>query len=122
FLQMVETVRKNLSMATKSKLVVDDDPTFTLFDLGAFGVSSFIPLILPPQSCCLAVGCLQKKVAVVNDALAIRNMIQVTLACDPRGIDGVTAARFLNKLKHEIESVRPDTDPDWLGCDPGAPV
>ncbi|MBN2235507.1 MAG: 2-oxo acid dehydrogenase subunit E2, partial [Opitutales bacterium] len=119
FLQMVETVRKNLSMATKSKLVVDDDPTFTLFDLGAFGVSSFIPLILPPQSCCLAVGCLQKKVAVVNDALAIRNMIQVTLACDPRGIDGVTAARFLNKLKHEIESVRTDTDPDWLGGDPG---
>ena len=119
FLQMVETVRKNLSMATKSKLVVDDDPTFTLFDLGAFGVSSFIPLILPPQSCCLAIGCLQKKVAVVNDALAIRNMIQVTLACDPRGIDGVTAARFLNKLKHEIESVRPDTDPDWLGSDPG---
>ena len=119
FLQMVETVRKNLSMATKSKLVVDDDPTFTLFDLGAFGVSSFIPLILPPQSCCLAIGCLQKKVAVVNDALAIRNMIQVTLACDPRGIDGVTAARFLNKLKHEIESVRQDTDPDWLGSDPG---
>lgn len=76
--------------------------TFTISNLGMFGVEEFTALLNPPEAAILAVGAARKQVVVRDDAMAIRTMMQLTLTVDHRVFDGARAARFLATLTELI--------------------
>lgn len=80
--------------------------TFTISNLGMFGISSFTAIINPPQSAILAVGGLVRKPVVVddNDTVAVRPMMNLTLGADHRIVDGAVAAAFLADLVEVLET------------------
>ena len=79
--------------------------TFSVSNLGSFGIDSFTAIINPPGSAILAVGAM-KKVPVVNEKgeLSVGDVMKLTLSCDHRVIDGATGARFLDALKNSFEN------------------
>ncbi|MDP7396057.1 MAG: dihydrolipoamide acetyltransferase family protein [Lentisphaeria bacterium] len=77
--------------------------TFTITSLGMYGISKFMPIINPPECAILAIGAVEKRAVPVNDAVAVREMMTLTLAADHRGVDGAVAAQFLNRLKALLE-------------------
>lgn len=81
-------------------------PTFTISNLGMFGIRQFRAIINPPESAILAVGSVVRKPVVINeqDEVAVRPMLTLTLSADHRVIDGAVAARFLQDLVHGIET------------------
>jgi len=78
--------------------------TFTITNVGMFGVDSFDPIIVPPQSCILGVCRVAEKPVVVDGQIAIRSMMNLSLSFDHRVLDGVPAAQFLQTLKGLLES------------------
>ncbi len=78
--------------------------TFTISNLGMFDIEEFTAIINPPDACILAVGSIIKKPIVKNDAIAIGNMMKVTLSCDHRVVDGATGAQFLHTLRQYLEN------------------
>lgn len=78
--------------------------TFTITNIGMFGVDSFDPIIVPPQSCILGVCRVAQKPAVVDGELAVRWMMNLCLSIDHRVLDGVPGAQFLQTLKGLLES------------------
>ncbi len=78
--------------------------TFTISNLGMFGIESFTAIINPPDSCILAVGGIQDEPVVKNGALAVAKVMRVTLSCDHRAVDGATGAQFLQTVKDYLES------------------
>jgi pyruvate dehydrogenase E2 component (dihydrolipoamide acetyltransferase) len=79
--------------------------TFTITNLGTFGIDFFTPIINQPESAILGVGKLDRKVKVVEgDKIAIRSVMNLCLAFDHRVIDGVPAALFLGRVKEVLES------------------
>ncbi len=78
--------------------------TFTLTNLGPFGVDSFFPVINPPETGILAVGRIIDKQVVVGGKIEIRPMMGLTLAVDHRVIDGAPAAQFLSDIKKNLEN------------------
>jgi len=77
--------------------------TFTISNLGGFGVECFNAIVSPPECAILAVGAIIKQPVVVNDEIVIRPMMQITLSFDHRIIDGAPAARFLASVKANLE-------------------
>jgi pyruvate dehydrogenase E2 component (dihydrolipoamide acetyltransferase) len=77
--------------------------TFTISNLGMFGIEEFTAIINPPDSCILAVGSIMEKPIVKDGALAVGNMMKVSLSCDHRTVDGATGAKFLNTFKAILE-------------------
>ena len=92
--------------ARNGSLVLDEvsGGTFTITNLGMFGVHTFIPIINPPESAILAAGVIEDKPVVVNGQIAIRPRMNLTLVFDHRVLDGAGAASFLRTLKEELES------------------
>ncbi len=78
--------------------------TFTITNIGMFGVDSFDPIIVPPQSCILGVCRVADKPVVVDGQIAIRSMMNLCLSIDHRVLDGVPGAQFLQTLKGLLES------------------
>jgi pyruvate dehydrogenase E2 component (dihydrolipoamide acetyltransferase) len=78
--------------------------TFTISNMGAFGVDSFIAIINVPEASILASGAINDRVAVVNSEFVLRKMMDVTLSADHRVVDGVYAAKFLQKVKNLLET------------------
>ncbi len=78
--------------------------TFTISNLGMYGIEEFTAIINPPDACILAVGGIQKKPIVKNDAIQIGSMMRVTLSSDHRVVDGATGAEFLNSFKSYLEN------------------
>ena len=78
--------------------------TFTITNHGVSGSLFATPIINQPQSAILGVGVMQKRVVVINDAIAIRPMVYLTLTFDHRVLDGAVADRFMAKLKEALES------------------
>ena len=79
--------------------------SFTISNLGMFGVSRFTAIINPPQVAILAVGAIENRVvALDNGALASRPCMSVNLAGDHRAVDGAACARFLQRLKEVLET------------------
>jgi len=79
--------------------------TFTISNLGMFGVSRFTAIINPPQVAILAVGAIENRVvAAGSDAFAVRPQLTLNLAADHRVVDGALAARFLARLKEVLET------------------
>jgi pyruvate dehydrogenase E2 component (dihydrolipoamide acetyltransferase) len=77
--------------------------TFTVTNLGMFGVEFFVPVLNPPESAILAVGKIEKRPAVVNDSIAVRSIMTLCLAYDHRVLDGAVAARFLQHVTRGLE-------------------
>jgi pyruvate dehydrogenase E2 component (dihydrolipoamide acetyltransferase) len=78
--------------------------TFTISNLGMYGIERFAAIINPPQSAILAVGAvIRKPVALANDQVAVRPRLNLALTADHRVLDGLQAARFLSDLKHKVE-------------------
>jgi len=78
--------------------------TFTISNLGPFGVEQFDAIINPPQSAILAIGATQDEVVPVNHELVIRPIMHITLSADHRVVDGAVAAKFLADLKTILET------------------
>ena len=79
--------------------------TFTVTSLGMHNVGQFVPIINPPECAILAVGSAKPRPAVIGDAVVVRNMMTLTLACDHRAVDGAEAAGLLNEIKRNLEEV-----------------
>jgi pyruvate dehydrogenase E2 component (dihydrolipoamide acetyltransferase) len=78
--------------------------TFTISNLGMFGIDQFTAIINPPEAGILAVGALEDKPVVIDGELVIRKRMRVTMSCDHRVIDGATGAKFLQTLRRMIEN------------------
>jgi len=98
------------SRARNRKLKPDEvsGGTFSISNFGVFGTKIGFPLINQPQVAILGVGGLEKRAIVVNDAIAIRPMMDVSITFDHRLIDGSLGARFLQRLKEHLEMYDPD--------------
>lgn len=83
--------------------------TFTLTNLGMYGIDAFTPLINLPQTAILGVGRIQAKPAVVDGQVVPRQLLTLSLTFDHRAVDGGPAARFLNRVREVIEAPTP-----WL--------
>ncbi len=77
--------------------------TFTISNLGMFGIEDFTAIINPPDACIMAVGAIKKMPVVRNDELTIGNVMKVTLSCDHRAVDGAVGSAFLQTFKYLLE-------------------
>jgi pyruvate dehydrogenase E2 component (dihydrolipoamide acetyltransferase) len=91
--------------AREGKLSADDleGGTFTISNLGMYGVEQFIAVLNPPQAAILAVGAIEERPVAENGELVVRPMMSLTLTCDHRAVDGAKAAEFLRELKMLLE-------------------
>lgn len=78
--------------------------TFTISNLGMFGIEEFTAIINPPDACILAVGAIRQEAAIVDGSLKNVNKMKVTLSCDHRVVDGAGGAKFLQTLKTLLEN------------------
>ncbi len=78
--------------------------TFTITNLGSYGVESFDPILNPPQVAILGIGRIVPRVVPRGEAAATRQMMAATLVFDHRALDGAPAARFLARLKELLEA------------------
>jgi pyruvate dehydrogenase E2 component (dihydrolipoamide acetyltransferase) len=103
--QLAAASRELAEKAQKKKLLPLDyeGGTFTVSNLGMFGVDNFIAIINPPQCAILAVGQVARRVVPDGNQIAVRSMMTMTLSADHRIADGVTAARFLQGVKQLLE-------------------
>jgi len=81
-----------------------DGSTFTVSNLGMFGIQEFTSIINQPNSAILSVGAIIQKPVVKNGQIVVGNTMMVTLTCDHRTVDGATGAQFLQTLKQYIEN------------------
>jgi pyruvate dehydrogenase E2 component (dihydrolipoamide acetyltransferase) len=92
--------------ARERKLKPDEytGSTFSVSNLGMFGIDQFTAIINPPEAGILAIGAVEKKQVVVKGEVAIRSRLRVTMSCDHRVIDGAIGARFLQTLRRLLEN------------------
>jgi pyruvate dehydrogenase E2 component (dihydrolipoamide acetyltransferase) len=105
-LSQINTEVKTLAGKAKNRKLSTEEMqgnTFTISNLGMFGIEEFTAIINPPDSCILAVGGIIQKPIVKDGELAVGNMMKVTLSCDHRVVDGATGAAFLNTVKDILE-------------------
>jgi len=89
---------------TKKLLPPDmEGNTFTISNLGMFGIDEFTAIINPPDACILAVGGIRQEPGVINGEIKVVNKMKVTMSCDHRAVDGATGAKFLQTLKKILE-------------------
>jgi len=93
--------------AKTNKLLPDDytGNTFTVSNMGVFGVESFTAIINQPDSAIIAVGAITDRVVAREGAILIRPMMKMTMSSDHRVIDGAVAAQFMGRLKQVLEHV-----------------
>lgn len=98
---------KELALKAKTKKLQPaemDGSTFTVSNLGMFGIQAFTSIINQPNSAILSVGAIEEKPVVKNGQIVVGNTMTVTLACDHRTVDGATGAQFLQTLRNYIEN------------------
>ena len=98
---------KNLSSKAKDGKLQPDEyigGSFSISNLGMYGIKEFSAVINPPQGCILAVGSGEKRPIVINNEISIATIMTVTLSCDHRVVDGAVGAEFLSEFKNLIEN------------------
>ncbi len=98
---------KDLAGKAKSKKLQPaemEGSTFTVSNLGMFGIQSFTSIINQPNSAILSVGAIEEKPVVRNGQIVVGNTMTLTLACDHRTVDGATGAQFLQSLRQFLEN------------------
>jgi pyruvate/2-oxoglutarate dehydrogenase complex dihydrolipoamide acyltransferase (E2) component len=97
----------DLAARARSKKLKPDEVhggTFTITNPGPFGSIISVPIINQPQTAILAFDAVEKRPVVIDDAIAIRHMVYLSMSWDHRVIDGATAAKFLGRLKQNLET------------------
>ncbi len=104
--EIAKEARELAKRARERKLKPDEytGSTFSVSNLGMFGIDQFTAIINPPEAGILAIGAVEKKQVVVRGELEIRNRLRVTMSCDHRVIDGAIGARFLQTLRRMLEN------------------
>jgi pyruvate dehydrogenase E2 component (dihydrolipoamide acetyltransferase) len=103
--QISQEVKEFATRAKNKKLQPSDweGSTFTISNLGMFGMDEFTAIINPPDACILAVSSIQQIPVVKNGAIVPGNVMKLTMTCDHRVVDGATGAAFLQTLKGLLE-------------------
>lgn len=103
--EISDDIRKLIENAESGELTLAElvGGTFTITNLGAFGVETFIPMVNPPQTAILGVGKTCTKPVVVDNKIAAKPLITLSLVFDHRVVDGAPAALFLQEVKHFLE-------------------
>lgn len=106
FAQIGAEVKSYAEKAKSKKLQPSDweGNTFTISNLGMFGIDEFTAIINPPDACILAVGAIKQVPVVKKGAVVPGNIMKVTLSCDHRVVDGASGAAFLQTLKSYLEN------------------
>ena len=105
-LSQIATEVKDLAQRAKAKKLQPSEwegSTFTISNLGMFGIDDFTAIINPPDACILAVGAIQQVPVVKNGAVVPGNIMKLTLTCDHRVVDGATGSAFLQTVKALLE-------------------
>jgi pyruvate dehydrogenase E2 component (dihydrolipoamide acetyltransferase) len=104
--QIAAEVRELADRARVRKLKPEEytGATFSVSNLGMFGIDEFTAIINPPEGAILAVGAMSPKPVVRDNEIVIRQIMRVTMSCDHRIIDGATGARFLQTFKKILEN------------------
>ncbi len=98
---------KDLAGKAKDKKLQPKDwegSTFSISNLGMFGIDEFTAIINPPDSCILAIGSIKQTVKFEGEVAKPTNVMKVTLSCDHRSVDGATGASFLQTFKGLLEN------------------
>lgn len=98
---------RELAMKAKTKKLQPEEwegNTFTISNLGMFGIEAFTAIVNPPDSCILAIGGIKAIPVVKDGAVVPGNVMKVTLSCDHRVVDGATGSAFLNTFKNYMEN------------------
>jgi pyruvate dehydrogenase E2 component (dihydrolipoamide acetyltransferase) len=106
-LTQIGTEVRNFAVKAKDKKLQPSDwegNTFTISNLGMFGIEQFTAIINPPDACILAVGGIKQTPVVKNGQIVPGNVMKLTLSCDHRVVDGATGSAFLQTLKHNLEN------------------
>jgi len=106
-LTQISAQSKDLGKRAKDKKLQPADwegNTFTVSNLGMFGIESFTSIINSPESCIISVGAIRQVPVVKNNVVVPGNVMKLTLACDHRSVDGATGAAFLQTLKAFLEN------------------
>ena len=106
-LTQIGTEIKDLALRSREKKIKPEEmegSTFTISNLGMFGIQEFTSIINQPNSAILSVGSIIKKPVLIDEKIQPGNTMKLTLACDHRTVDGVTGAEFLETLKGFIEN------------------
>ncbi|MDE0899082.1 MAG: pyruvate dehydrogenase complex dihydrolipoamide acetyltransferase [Longimicrobiales bacterium] len=103
--QIGSEVKELAGRAREKKLMPDEytGATFSVSNLGMFGIHEFTAIINPPESAILAVGGIEEMPVVVNGEVVVRPRMRITMSCDHRVIDGAQGSRFLQTLKGMLE-------------------
>jgi pyruvate dehydrogenase E2 component (dihydrolipoamide acetyltransferase) len=103
--QINAEVKEKAGRARKRRLQPEEmqGNTFTISNLGMFGIEEFTAIINPPDSCILAVGGIVEKAVVEQGEITAGHRMKVTLSCDHRAVDGATGAQFLQSFKEMLE-------------------
>lgn len=104
--QIGEEVKDFAGRARNKKLQPDEmeGSTFTISNLGMFGIEEFTAIINPPNSCILAVGGIVQKPVVKDGQIVVGNTMKVTLSCDHRVVDGAVGSAFLKTFRQNMEN------------------
>ncbi len=105
-LSQISNEVKELGAKAKNKQLQPKDwegNTFTISNLGMFGIEEFTAIVNPPDACILAVGGIKETVIVKDGQMQIGNIMKVTLSCDHRVVDGAVGSAFLQTLKGLLE-------------------
>ncbi len=105
-LSQISAAAKELGGKAKDKKLQPQEmegSTFSISNLGMFGIDEFTAIINPPNSCILAVGGIKQTPVVVNGEIKVSGIMKVTLSCDHRVVDGATGAAFMQTLKGLLE-------------------
>ncbi|HEX3109207.1 MAG TPA: dihydrolipoamide acetyltransferase family protein [Thermoanaerobaculia bacterium] len=102
---IAKEVRVLADKAKNRKLLPNDyqGSTFTISNLGAWGIEEFTAIINPPNSAIVAIGAAESRPVVVNGQIVVRDRMKVTMSCDHRVIDGALGADFLKTLRQYVE-------------------
>ena len=106
-LMQISAEVKDFAQKAKDKKLQPSDwegNTFTISNLGMFGIESFTAIVNPPDSCILAIGGIKQVPVVKDGALVPGNVMKVTLSCDHRVVDGATGSAFLQDFKQFLEN------------------
>ena len=106
-LRQIGVIVKDYALRARDKKLTPaemEGSTFTVSNLGMFGIQEFTSIINQPNSAILSVGAIEKKPVVKEDAIVVGNTMKLTLACDHRTVDGATGAHFLQSLRLYIEN------------------
>ena len=105
-LYISKKIKEFVDKANNKKLTLDEltGNTFTVSNLGMFGIDEFTAIINPPDACILAIGSIQQTPIVKDGEIKIGNVMKVTLSSDHRVVDGAQGAQFLKTLKTMLEN------------------